>query len=288
MLPFVTTYRDDKLSTRRIDTCREFLCGSTDQEPRSTMNRYVDVHVVGVCVGVWYQHYQSTRKLESMFANIYILDDVLSPASCSDVRTSTIWVLHPRKIRGNGGSACFVEKCTFHRGNACFVGKTWNARFYANLCAWFLEQQRNARLVEKCMFHRKMPNSSRNNCAHFMKKNAQCIAKCTMCREITMHISFKKNAWFFEKCLIARKTNATYSAEKYTFHRIVPTRRSAWCLSMPKCMFERTWWRTIECRTWWQTEGVGHTVDQPLRYPCGACGANSKTVCSTTGRVLPH
>ena len=78
------------------------------------MIRDVDVFVLGVCVS--FQHWQSIdkqSKQEPMFANIYILANLLSPALCWNITKSPIWIMHPRKIRGSERNACFVAKCTF-------------------------------------------------------------------------------------------------------------------------------------------------------------------------------
>ena len=51
-------YIDAEIEDKEYDGSKvnpnEFLCGSTDQEPRSprSMTRYVDVYVMGVCVCV--------------------------------------------------------------------------------------------------------------------------------------------------------------------------------------------------------------------------------------------
>jgi len=106
----------------------------------------------------------SIRRPDSMFANIYILDNVVSPMLCSNITTSTIWIMHPRKIRGNGRNACFIEKCTFYWENACFVIKS---TFHCEMPN--VSRNNNAYVVEKCTLHCKMPNSSRNNNAYFIE-----------------------------------------------------------------------------------------------------------------------
>ena len=120
------------------------------------------------CVCAWACDFSinnpSIRGPESMFANIYILDNVVSPTLCSNITTSTIWIMHPRKIRGNGRNACFIEKCTFYWENACFVIKNTFQCEMPNV-----SRNNNAYYVEKCTFHCKMPNVSRNNNAYFIE-----------------------------------------------------------------------------------------------------------------------
>ena len=112
--------------------------------------------------------------------------------SSQNARSSAKCVFR-RKMHVSVQNACFVEKCTYHCKNARFVEKTWDARCYANtrwlddwwlsancLLRWkmqvslqiacFVDELKNACFVEKCTFHCKMPNVSRNNNAYFMKK----------------------------------------------------------------------------------------------------------------------
>ena len=67
----------------------------------------------------------SIRKMYPMLSNIYIPTNVLSPALCSNIITSTIWIMHLRKIRGKGRNACFAKKMHVSLGKiVCFDEKS--------------------------------------------------------------------------------------------------------------------------------------------------------------------
>ena len=162
------------------------------------------------------------------------------------------------------GNACFVGKMRVSRGNAYCVGKM---RFWCKNCmiTWlvakcklpldlrngsvvenrvFVGKTQNACCVENSTFHCKMPNVSRNNSAYVMK---ECL-------------------FLWKMPNFSVKTNQTHSVQKRTFHCMRHGRRSAWCLSPRKCMFERTWWQSIDCGTnggWWSYHRV--TSGVPLR-----------------------
>ena len=201
------------------------------------MTRDEDVFVLNVCVSVQqWQSIDKQMKQESMFANIYILANLLSPALCWNMTTSTIWIPHPRKIRGNDRNACFVAKCTFQRKlrvvlrNARIIAKC-TFRWKNTRCALLCKNNMRTWLVARCKLPLALENASVvKNCVlcRWIKKmrvslkNAHLNVKCPMCREIIMHISWE-NACFVEKCLISRKkTIQTYSVGKCTFRCIMP------------------------------------------------------------------
>ena len=193
-------------------------------------------------------------------------------------------------------NACFVGKCVFRWKNACFVGemhvvleKCMLRRkiyiVYVLLMKKMYDyligcQVHTASCVAKWECRRKLRALSENHRMHVSLKNARFIAKCPIDREIVVHISLK-NAQFVAKCPIGREIIVHVSLKNARFiaQGLLGVHHGE-----NACLNVRHDNRSSAV----QTEGCGHTVHQPWGHPGGACGANLKTMCRTTGRTLPH